>query len=578
MAKTGFIKIKDKSYKKEFSKENLEKIWDFFKEHFSNVKNRDIDWDKEHYLSFVTGTNNVPLYPETDKWDDTEGISAKQLKEIISYMGFENFKLFALVISKRSYLFCSNDKEVYDSEINILSWKKAIKKHILPKIRNNENLIIGRSLFYLDFVKVSSFEKIYFQKDFPYNIEDEVFKEIIKDNSILSKLRYIKEKELYPIGTTISLDMLNFEEFFQQRKNDWKEKRGFIPTNQDVLFLDPEYWDKDSFLSGMQKLYKTKQLRNLTESEQKNYVFFYRTFGKTIPSIAHIIKEEENVLFKNTFLEFYNRDIPKSFLKILDKNKKGIDIGFSSLKFLFVLNTISLFKGADESFLNKDKITIEDLHYLYEIGELFYNFNREFPEKYKSISWEEIKVFYNYNIPLSNLLKYLDLFLEVKDTELKHIPLVKGSVEEYTYEILPKSDIRGLICGHATNCCQHLNGAGSSCTLFGAKEEDSAFFIVSKNGSIVAQSWLWIDDSKKTMVCDSVEALNRSSKIQECYNKMADDVLNNSKIKEVRVGACSVLPEELDLVNSIQLPKSYNNLYSDAETQYILARKKKLFT
>lgn len=579
MAKTGFIKIKDKGFKKEFSKKNINKIWDFFKQHFSDVKNRDFDWNNEYYLDFIKGRHNIPLYPETGVWDNSEGITPKQLKIIISYMGFENFKLFANVLSKQSNNFLINDLKIFNPEENIFSWKEAIKKFILPKIKNNQDLEIGRSLFYMKFLKTSSFNKIFTGNNYPYEVKDEIFKVIVKNNDILNKLEELKENPIYPLNTILSLDLLDTETFYKKRESCWMKEHSFVPKNKHLLLIEPKFWDKDSFLSGMNSLFKTKQLRNLMESDQNNYIDFYKVFGKTIKYISPMILNEKISVIDKSWPELYKEEVPNSLLKILDNSSRGIDIQLKVSQFIFMFKTLSFFKDAEETIMKKDRLSLDDLNSLREVGELLKTFSKEEIEKMKNISWEHIGVFKKYNIHSSLIEEYLSLYSKTANIELKHIPAITGNVDEYIYEILPKSDIRGLICGHATNCCQHLGSVGKSCTLYGAETKDSTFFIISKNGAIVAQSWLWLDKSKKIMVCDSVESLIKNSKVEECYEKMAKDVLNNSNINEVRVGASSIFQKELTKVTPVELPDcpeeySRDKLYSDANTQYTLAKKK----
>lgn len=580
MAKTGFIKIKDKGFKKEFSKENINKIWDFFKVHFSDIKGLDIDWSKEHYLSHILGNVKIPLYPETDIWDNSEGITPKQLKIIISYMGFENFKLFSKILSYKVSFYSIGDEKIYNQKDNIFSWKEAIKKNILPKIKNNENLEIGRSLFYMKFFNISSFQSLNNNAvKFPYSINNSIFKKIVRDHNILNQLEYLKNNNIYDLNTELSLDLLDTDEFFEKRSNKWMEICGFIPKSKDLLILNPKFWDKDSFLSGMNILFKTKQLRNLSDEDQKKYIYLYKSFGKTIVYVAPMLLNENLNEVDPTWPELYMEETPLSLLKILENSSRGIDIKLKVSQFIFMFKTLNFFNDAESVILKKDRITIDDIKSLVEVGELFNSFSAKEIENLKNISWEHISIFKKYNINSSLIEKYISLYSKVSNIKLKHIPVVKGTVNEYTYEILPKSDIRGLICGHATNCCQHLDNEGRSCTMYGAEAEDSTFFIISKNGAIIAESWLWLDESKKIMVCDSVESLVRSLKIQECYNKMAEDVFEKSEIEEVRVGASSVFPEKLNIVDSVELPscpKEYNKdkLYSDAGTQYILARKK----
>ncbi len=62
---------------------------------------------------------------------------------------------------------------------------------------------------------------------------------------------------------------------------------------------------------------------------------------------------------------------------------------------------------------------------------------------------------------------------------------------EYTFRKLPADDLRGLVLGKLTNCCQYLGGPGESCAIYGMSEPESCFYVVEYKGKIVAQLWAW---------------------------------------------------------------------------------------
>lgn len=73
------------------------------------------------------------------------------------------------------------------------------------------------------------------------------------------------------------------------------------------------------------------------------------------------------------------------------------------------------------------------------------------------------------------------------------VPLFSGKIGDYTWEMLDKNDIRGLVAGNAVNCCQRIGSlekrahsySGANCVYAGAEEEEQTFFIISKKDRIV---------------------------------------------------------------------------------------------
>lgn len=77
---------------------------------------------------------------------------------------------------------------------------------------------------------------------------------------------------------------------------------------------------------------------------------------------------------------------------------------------------------------------------------------------------------------------------------------------------LTDSDYRGPLLGALTGCCQHLGGAGRACAQHGITSPFSAFYVVERNGKVVAQSWAW-RNTHGGLVFDSVEALDRTPEV-----------------------------------------------------------------
>lgn len=89
---------------------------------------------------------------------------------------------------------------------------------------------------------------------------------------------------------------------------------------------------------------------------------------------------------------------------------------------------------------------------------------------------------------------------------------IEGSVFDkpgYQFYKLPDGDVRGLLLGEFTDCCQHLNGAGGSCAQHGFLSPHGGFYVIAdtKADTIIAQSWAW-RGQKGELVLDSLETLN----------------------------------------------------------------------
>ena len=586
--KTGFIKIKHSGFKKLFSKEELSSLLDMFKDNFNDANSVDIDWNKKHYLDYIGGTLNIPVYPETNISDDSEGLTPKQLKKLYSLLGIKNLGLFLRGLSSISTQF-TNTKAMYSD--GFISWKEVYKTHLSKKVDNKDFAFFGKVIFYnsIEYLhSLNSFSrpsKIHF----PYIIDDNVYVKIAKNSSFLYKVLKLKENDIYSVDTILTIPLIDTDNYFKERTNIWKKENGFVPKNNKLLTLDTSLWNKTIFLNSMDILYGTRQLRKLDEDSINNFLELYKVFNTSLEFFAPILLKENIKAPQNRWPNL-DKDISlKGIQKIINLSTKGINFKISVEKLLFMLRALSFFDGAEEDLLKKDTISVDNLNDLDDIGRNAIGVFKENPEYLKFISWENILLFKKVNLSWGQINEYLELFEETKDIKLKKIPLLKGSYGDYTYEILPKSDIRGLICGLATNCCQHLSNVGASCTLYGAYTDNSTFFIISKNGEIVAQSWLWLSYDNKTMVCDSIESLSNSENVISCYKAMAKDVFSSSKIKRVHCGD-SPFYDSLDEVDDdVDIPECPDNiydrliddedmeiedgLYSDAHSQYLIAKK-----
>lgn len=84
-----------------------------------------------------------------------------------------------------------------------------------------------------------------------------------------------------------------------------------------------------------------------------------------------------------------------------------------------------------------------------------------------------------------------------------------GLPKGWKFEKLAAADLRGPLLGQLTGCCQHLSGAGADCARNGVLSPFSAFYVVTHEGRVVAQSWAWLTTAQ-SVVFDSVECRNRA--------------------------------------------------------------------
>lgn len=78
----------------------------------------------------------------------------------------------------------------------------------------------------------------------------------------------------------------------------------------------------------------------------------------------------------------------------------------------------------------------------------------------------------------------------------------------YHMYMLPADDYRNFTIGYDTNCCQHYGGAGASCVYKLTSDPYAGAVVIEKNGKVIAQGFVWTDESKDLLVFDNVEFNN----------------------------------------------------------------------
>jgi hypothetical protein len=120
----------------------------------------------------------------------------------------------------------------------------------------------------------------------------------------------------------------------------------------------------------------------------------------------------------------------------------------------------------------------------------------------------------------------------------------------YLFRKLDDGDVRGLLLGAFTECCQHIaNPHGHSCAEHGFIKETSGFYVIEDKDTnqIIGQSWAW-RGKKNELTLDSLEFINGTLNAQNWQSlcavftqKIAErDELNN--ISAVHIGCGGKTP------------------------------------
>ena len=114
--------------------------------------------------------------------------------------------------------------------------------------------------------------------------------------------------------------------------------------------------------------------------------------------------------------------------------------------------------------------------------------------------------------------------------DLKTCKVEMGNEKCY---IMKWDDIRQIMLGEYTHCCQRLGEVGESSMLFGLISPHSGFMAIERNNKILGQAWVWEDD-KDTLVLDNIELANCRE-----VNQFKDILymwVKNSPYKNIQLG------------------------------------------
>ncbi len=148
----------------------------------------------------------------------------------------------------------------------------------------------------------------------------------------------------------------------------------------------------------------------------------------------------------------------------------------------------------------------------------------------------------------------------------------------YRFYKLPDGDVRGLLLGEFTNCCQHIGGVGAVCAEHGFMSRHSGFYVVEdeKSHEIVAQSWAW-RGTKDELVLDSLESLRGHMQAVQ-WRSLCDEFARRAVADEaahvsaVHVGKGGATPDIGYAETIPATPRKYDG-YRDSKKQFKIAVK-----
>ena len=154
---------------------------------------------------------------------------------------------------------------------------------------------------------------------------------------------------------------------------------------------------------------------------------------------------------------------------------------------------------------------------------------------------------------------------------------------KYTGRFLPRDDVRVGFFGEYTDCCQHFGGVGNSCAVSSVMDPYSQLFVIeNEKGNIIGGSWVWenTEDRYREVCFDNIEAIGEYASnpvVNKIYEQAGRYLAQEADCRRVTIGLgyqdadVSSYPK----TEAIALPKQYQNKYSDARNQVLLAENPK---
>lgn len=559
----SYIKIKP-IWTKKMSKEDVESIFEIFK-NLSPVPSK--EW-KEINLTGAIAKYGQFIHPETDKEDDTEGIQPKEIRGLLSYCkSLDKLVYFLNRIIPILNLAASNGKFNNYVSDGFISWSLVYNNHIRNFLKEEEedlNIVIGSIII--------SFSSVF--SNFT-QIEREVVSRIGLGSITETDIIDAKNSGILK-SKTLSLVDINLDAFYEERIKLWEKDFGRVPQSKEMLRVNPLNFNP-KVLDVINTIFGTRQINKLDLDSQKKIALLVDNFALNLFSFTENLFKDKtlsNLSFGNELV----KDFSNVLKKILDFNDK---LSLHTVKLL--LNTLHKYPSLEEYIMKKQTLLPNDIDVIMFISNMFNQIkDNKLITSLQTIKPKYFNVFYRYRVQeYKEIIALVKIFEATNSKKIKTtLPLIKGEVGKYQYEIIDKDNPIGLILGYATDCCQVIGGNGESCLREGYSNPNSSFFVVLKDDKVYAQSWIWERDSKegKAFCFDSLEVLgknlNKSKDILNCYKEATKQLLETHDI--VFVGADGQqMPEGLSEVGEIW---NYNklvnkdmiypndNIYSDLRT------------
>ena len=558
--KKNFVKVK-KIWKKVFSKEEIKTIWALFIEASPFTKE---EWKgKSLYKGFKEAGQFI--HPETDKYDDTVGVQPHQMKwllearepkEILDFFNFLNYTVDSEFLSR----FIEDGFINWEIILELFSGELEGERSI--------NFIKGR--FSINRSSLSPLLSIF---------DKEVVEAIGEDKDILENVKILLDINP-PADKKITVDYINPENFFEKRRTLWKKAKGFSPRAEEILFANPNNFDK-KLLPLIEKIWGSKQIGELEQSDRKKVRILIDSLGINALALSPDFLKSE---FKKVSNLRYKAADLKDLRPILNKFKEGFTSLQSAVDIIYLLN---MSQNIREAIKNKDSLTERDSKILFFISQIFNRIDDDKTKEFLSkMTWEFWRVLFRYGTRDHREFSRLAEVYENR-AEKCSIPNIKGKSGEYTYELIKKDNPIGLTLGYATDCCQVIGLDGESCLRRGYDKENSTFFVVMKKGRVYAQSWVWTKETNngnKVLCFDSIEVLgknlDKSKDILSAYKEVSEQLIESGYDLVFAGGDGNSIPQgmdklgeykELDFIEDNDLTLPFYNTYTDAaEEIYVI--------
>ena len=416
----------------------------------------------------------------------------------------------------------------------------------------------------------------FFVENVAKNTRIEVVNSIYSDTRVQSRIFFLFDLRVEDGAQFIPLSygMSRFKKLF-----------GRVPMVPDIcLMINPNKFKVKTFQSFLQSFGGRDEFLKLSPQMRETYVYGYEVFGEKL-------EEVQELLYKNG-IDFSSLSLKGTAIKLSREREINSDLIVKGLRVLINYfnenqNQRSRFKQvAIYAFLSK-------MHKIDNLQELI-NKPSELINVIKAQSYtvrpgaENVaEIAAELWMSQEEYEEYEKLYLDAANSPKgflkvgRAIPTKRITIDsQYSAEYITIEDPRSMFVGLETNCCQHLGSAGSSCVRYMASHpETSGIFRVMKNGSTVAQSFVWFHQDSGVVCCDNIEVLGGEirDQILQAYIKFGDEILepyaNIFGYTALTVGLGYNDLDEISRFPRVESPITLNmcedgeSIYSDAGSQ-----------